>query len=89
MQKEEFISRLKENKKKFKDTAELVEYQLPVLQYYLENYQENWYTMDTTKLDVAVDFSKITVLTPDNPQRMQFMQHSFNQLVKRVGEFEE
>ena len=88
MTKEEFISRLKENKQEFKDITELIEYRLPVLQYYLEKYKEPLYTMDKSKLDIAVDFSEITINTPDTQQRMQFMQHSFDQLVKRVEEFE-
>ena len=88
MTKKEFISRLKENKKEFKDTAELVDYMLPVLQYYLENYQPVWYDADTTKLNTLVDFSKIIILKPDNPRRIQEMQIDFHGLIKRVEEFE-
>lgn len=88
MNNEEFISRLKENKTEFKDEIDMVDYMLPCLQFYLENYQPIWYDMDTTKLNVVVDFGKITIVRPDNHNSIRLTQHAFNQLVQRVGEFE-
>ena len=88
MNKEDFIARLKENKKEFDTIEELLKYQLPVLQYYLENYQPSWYDMDISKLNVVVDFSKITITPSTSQQSIQLMNHAFEGLTKRIGEFE-
>jgi hypothetical protein len=57
MTKEDFLSRLKENKKSFKSVEELIEYQLPVLQYYLSTYGE---TMINTS-NKLVDLRQVTL----------------------------
>lgn len=88
MTKEEFLSRLKENKTEFKDAEELVKYMLPVLQHYLENYQETWYDMDVTKLTPLVDFSKITITESYTPNSINAMEVAFMKLQKRIKEFE-
>lgn len=88
MKKEDFIARLKENKKEFDTIEELLKYQLPVLQYYLENYQPSWYDMDISKLNVVVDFSKITITPSTSQQSIQLMNVAFEGLTKRIGEFE-
>ena len=90
MTKEEFISRLKENKKNFKSVEELIEYQLPVLQHYLENYQGN-YILDNSQLGgkiVEVDFSKITITPSGSTISVDFMRRAFKSLTLRVEEFE-
>jgi len=90
MNKEEFISKLRENKQQFKDIEELVNYQLPVLQYYLEHYQGN-YILDNRQLGgdlQEVDFSKITLTSSYTPSSLQLMKMAFSGLVKRIKEFE-
>lgn len=86
MTKEEFISRLKENKKQFESNMELAEYQIPVLQYYLSNYKAPIYTEDLK--GVVVDFSKITITPSLDARNIQIMTHNFESLVRRVKEFE-
>ncbi|NLI41622.1 MAG: hypothetical protein GX421_10660, partial [Caldisericales bacterium] len=57
MTKEEFISKLKE-RKNLKTTEEVVEIALPIVQFYLNNYQGNVYKQIEDKL-VEFEFSKI------------------------------
>lgn len=90
MTKEDFLSRLKENKKNFKSVEELIEYQLPVLQYYLSNYQGN-ITVDNTELGgkvIEIDFSKITLNPSATDRGLYLMNIAFEGLNKRIKEFE-
>lgn len=88
MNNEEFISRLKENRTEFKDVEELVKYMLPVLQFYLENYQEIYYDMNETELIPLIDFSKITINESYTSESIHAMKVAFMKLQKRIGEFE-
>ena len=88
MIKEDFLSRLKENRTEFKDAEELVKYILPVLQHYLENYQENYYDMNETELVPLVDFSKITITESYKPESIHAMKVAFMKLQNRIKEFE-
>ena len=86
MNKEDFLSRLKENKKTFKSVEELIEYQLPVLQYYITNHANPIYNEDMTK--ILVDLNKIILVPSDAKSNLYYMNIAFEGLTKRIGEFE-
>ena len=89
MTKEEFISKLKE-RKNLKTTEEVVEIALPIVQFYLNNYQGNAY-IDNRKVGgtiVEVDFSEIKINTPDTPERINLVNLAYINLLDRVNEFE-
>jgi len=86
MNKEEFLSRLKENKKDFTNVEELIDYKLPVLQYYLENYQSPIYSEDMQT--IIVEFASITILPPKDEGARRLMNLAFSGLVKRLNEFD-
>ena len=81
-----FISRLKENKLNFSSIEEMVEYQLPVLQYYLEHYQSPIYSEDMQT--IIVEFASITILPPKDEGARRLMNLAFSGLVKRLNEFD-
>lgn len=89
MNKEEFLTRLKENKKSFKNVEELIEYQLPVLQYYLTNHQGN-IILDNRQVGgkvETIDLSKI-VLEPSGAENSLYLMNvAFEGLTKRMNEF--
>lgn len=84
MTKEDFLSRLKENKKSFKSVEELIEYQLPVLQYYLSNYGE---TMISTS-NKLVDLRQVTLEPSGAENSLYLMNVAFEGLSKRIGDFQ-
>ena len=89
MDKEEFISKLKE-RKNLKTTEEVVEIALPIVQFYLNNYQGNVF-IDNRKVGgtiVEVDFSEIKINTPDTPERINLTNLAYINLLDRVNEFE-
>ena len=86
MTKEEFISRLKE-RKNLKTTEEVVEIALPIVQFYLNNYQGNVYKQIEDKF-VEFEFSKININVPDTPERINLVNLAYINLVNRVEEFE-
>jgi len=86
MTKEEFISRLKE-RKNLKTTEEVVEIALPIVQFYLNNYQGNVYKQIEDKL-VEFEFSKININVPDTPERINLTNLAYMSLCNRVNEFE-
>ena len=89
MTKEEFISKLKE-RKNLKTAEEVVEIALPIVQFYLNNYQGNAY-IDNRKVGgtiVEVDFSEIKINTPDTPERINLTNLAYVNICNRVEEFE-
>ena len=89
MDKEEFISKLKE-RKNLKTTEEVVEIALPIVQFYLNNYQGNIF-IDNRKIGgtiVEVDFSKERINIPDTPERINLVNLAYINLLNRVDEFE-
>ena len=89
MTKEEFISKLKE-RKNLKTIEEVVEIALPIVQFYLNNYQGNAY-IDNRKIGgtiVEVDFSKERINIPDTPERINLVNLAYINLLDRVNEFE-
>ena len=89
MTKEEFISKLKE-RKNFKTAEEVLEIALPIVQFYLNNYQGNIF-IDNRKVGgtiVEVDFSKEKINIPDTPERINLVNLAYINLVNRVEEFE-
>ena len=89
MTKEEFISKLKE-RKNLKTTEEVVEIALPIVQFYLNNYQGNIF-IDNRQIGgtiVEVDFSKERVNTPDTPERINLTNLAYVNICNRVEEFE-
>ena len=89
MTKEEFISKLKE-RKNLKTTEEVVEIALPIVQFYLNNYQGNAY-IDNRKVGgtiVEVDFSKERINIPDTPERINLTNLAYVNICNRVEEFE-
>ena len=89
MDKEEFISKLKE-RKNLKTTEEVVEIALPIVQFYLNNYQGNAY-IDNRKVGgtiVEVDFSKERINIPDTPERINLTNLAYVNICNRVEEFE-
>lgn len=90
MTKEEFISKLKE-RKNLKTTEEVVEIALPIVQFYLNNYQGNAY-IDNRKIGgtiVEVDFSKERINIPDTPERINLTNLAYISLCNRISEFED
>ena len=79
--KEEYISRLKEYKSTFTDNNELVEYILPVLNYYMK-YHSPCIIVN------GVDISSITVNTPNTPKEYELVIYAYNKLCEKVKEFE-
>ena len=89
MDKEEFISKLKE-RKNLKTAEEVVEIALPIVQFYLNNYQGNVF-IDNRKVGgtiVEVDFSKERINIPDTPERINLVNLAYINLLDRVNEFE-
>ena len=89
MTKEEFISKLKE-RKNLTTIEEVVEVALPIVQFYLNNYQGNVY-VDNTRVGgtvVEVDFSEIKINTPDTPERINLTNLAYVNICNRVEEFE-
>jgi hypothetical protein len=89
MTKEEFISKLKE-RKQLKTAEEVVEIALPIVQFYLNNYQGNVY-IDNRRVGgtiVEVDFSEIKINIPDTPERINLTNLAYISLLNRVEEFE-
>ena len=86
MTKEEFLTRLKENNKTFKSVEELIDYQLPVLQYYITNHVNPIYNNDMTK--IVVDLDKLILIASDTKSNLYHMNIAFEGLTKRIGEFE-
>ena len=89
MTKEEFISKLKE-RKNLKTTEEVVEIALPIVQFYLNNYQGNIF-IDNREVGgtiVEVDFSKERINTPDTPERINLVNLAYIKLLDRISEFE-
>lgn len=89
MTKEEFISKLKE-RKNLKTAEEVVEIALPIVQFYLNNYQGNVF-IDNRRVGgtiVEVDFSEIKINTPDTPERINLVNLAYISLLNRVEEFE-
>jgi hypothetical protein len=89
MTKEEFISKLKE-RKQLKTAEEVVEIALPIVQFYLNNYQGNVY-IDNRRVGgtiVEVDFSEIKINIPDTPERINLVNLAYISLLNRVEEFE-
>ena len=84
MNKEDFIARLKENKKEFDTIEELLEYQLPVLQYYITNYGE--YIISAS--NILTDLKTITITPSASQQSIQLMNHAFEGVIRRIKEFE-
>ena len=88
--KEEFLARLKENKKSFKTVEELIEYQLPVLQYYFNTYGKLT-IIDNRPVGGKIeniDFSKIELIPASDEKNLELMNHAFEELKLRIGEFE-
>lgn len=79
--KEEYISRLKEYKNTFKDNDELVEYILPVLNYFMK-YHSPCIIVN------GVDISSITINNPTTPKEYELVVYAYNKLCERVKEFE-
>ena len=79
--KEEYISRLKEYKSTFTDNNELVEYILPVLNYFMK-YHSPCIIVN------GVDISSITVNTPNTPKEYELVIYAYNKLCEKVKEFE-
>ena len=86
MTKEEFISKLKE-RKNLTTVEEVVEIALPVVQFYLNNYQGNVYKQIEYKF-VEFEFSKININIPDTPERVNLTNLAYISLCNRVSEFE-
>lgn len=89
MTKEEFISKLKE-RKNLKTAEEVVEIALPIVQFYLNNYQGNVF-IDNRKVGgtiVEVDFSEIKINIPDTPERINLTNLAYVNICNRVEEFE-
>lgn len=86
MTKEEFISKLKE-RKNLKTTEEVVEVALPIVQFYLNNYQGNVFKQIKDKF-IEIDFSEIKINTPDTPERINLVNLAYISLLNRVEEFE-
>ena len=89
MTKEEFISKLKE-RKNLTTVEEVVEIALPIVQFYLSNYQSNVY-VDNTRVGgtiVEIDFSKENINIPDTPERINLTNLAYINLLDRVNEFE-
>ena len=86
MTKEEFISKLKE-RKNLKTTEEVVEIALPIVQFYLNNYQGNVYKQIEDKF-VEFEFSKIKINIPDTPERINLVNLAYINLLDRINEFE-
>ena len=86
MTKEEFISKLKE-RKNLTTVEEVVEIALPIVQFYLNNYQGNVYKQIEDKF-VEFEFSKININIPDTPERINLTNLAYISLCNRVSEFE-
>ena len=86
MTKEEFISKLKE-RKNLKTAEEVVEIALPIVQFYLNNYQGNIYKQIEDKL-VEFEFSKENINIPDTPERINLTNLAYVSICNRVKEFE-
>ena len=88
MTKEEFLKRLQEDKN-FTKIEDLVEFALPVVQYYLNNYQGK-VVVDNRQIGgkvELVDFSEITINTPTSQIQFQKLYEAYKSLVHRIEEF--
>lgn len=86
--KEEFLKRLQEDKN-FTKIEELVEFALPVVQYYLNNYQGK-VIVDNTRIGgkiETIDFSEITINIPTSQIGFQKLYEAYKSLVHRIEEF--
>ena len=86
MAKEEFISKLKE-RKNLKTAEEVVEIALPIVQFYLNNYQGNVFKQVKDKF-IEMDFTEVKINTPDTPERINLVNLAYINLLNRVDEFE-
>lgn len=80
MNKETLLQRLKEDKF-FDNPDELIEYRLPCIQWYLNNIK-----MNININGQQIDFSKITIVKPDD-YNFPLMNQAFESLKNRIGEF--
>jgi hypothetical protein len=86
MTKEEFISKLKE-KKQLKTAEEVVEIALPIVQFYLNNYQSNVFKQIKDKF-IEIDFTEAKINIPDTPERINLTNLAYVNICNRVEEFE-
>ena len=86
MTKEEFISKLKE-RKNLKTTEEVVEIALPIVQFYLNNYQGIVFKQVKDKF-IEMDFTEVKINIPDTPERINLVNLAYINLLNRVEEFE-
>lgn len=84
--KEDFIARLKENKKEFSSIEENINYKLEVIQYYLHNHISPLYSLNSN--EIVFDYNTITVLYSDAAKAVQITNYAFEELTKRLEEFE-
>ena len=84
--KEEYISRLKECKSTFTDNTELVEYILPVLNYYMK-YHSPCIIVDNTFIGSNI-FLLDTIVRSNKPTEPEKMLRAYDKLCERVKEFE-
>lgn len=61
MTKEEFLKRLQENKQDFTNDEELVDYVLPVLQFYLDNYRTIVVNGEKLKIKKDLSFKNVSL----------------------------
>ena len=86
MTKEEFISKLKE-RKNLTTVEEVVEIALPIVQFYLNNYQGNVFKQIKDKF-IEIDFTEAKINIPDTPERINLTNLAYISLLNRVEEFE-
>jgi predicted glycosyltransferase involved in capsule biosynthesis len=86
MTKEEFISKLKE-RKNLKTAEEVVEIALPIVQFYLNNYQGTVFKQIKDKF-IEIDFTEAKINIPDTPERINLTNLAYISLLNRVEEFE-
>jgi 3-polyprenyl-4-hydroxybenzoate decarboxylase len=86
MTKEEFISKLKE-KRQLKTAEEVVEIALPIVQFYLNNYQSNVFKQIKDKF-IEIDFTEVKINIPDTPERINLTNLAYVNICNRVEEFE-
>jgi 3-polyprenyl-4-hydroxybenzoate decarboxylase len=86
MTKEEFISKLKE-KKQLKTAEEVIEIALPIVQFYLNNYQSNVFKQIKDKF-IEIDFTEVKINIPDTPERINLTNLAYVNICNRVEEFE-
>ena len=87
MTKEEFISKLKE-RKNLTTVEEVIEVALPIVQFYLNNYQGNVYKQINDKI-IEIKFDEININIPNTPERINLTNLAYISLCNRVSEFED